>query len=275
MTPGGVRLRRVRCQASLCSQRRAGSRAGAPRGPAAADANLCPAAQQEAGGLGSPAGSMGGWQHHPSSPGITSAVTSGSRVTAAISAGTGCHSMWGQPLPHPPVTIMSQLSPIFPSSSQCPPDAYQPEQAPLSHPSCGCHPLGGFGLSVTPLHCSPTLPSPTPDSPSPLNALPLSLLHPFQCLHTPDFHISLQIPPSPHSTRDPPSPYRTPTSPVSPPQQSLSPLVPHIPLQAIPGISWGCPVCYCRVSPLWEQLGQCGCPLTTLLKAVEAELGTE
>lgn len=51
--------------------------------------------------------------------------------------------------------------------------------------------------------------------------------------------------------------------------------MPHIPLPAILGISWGCPVCYCGASPLWEQLGPCGCPLTALLKAVEAELGTE
>lgn len=55
-----VRPRQARCQASSCSRRRAGGGPGAPRSPAAADANLCPPAQQAAGGLGAPAG-LRGW----------------------------------------------------------------------------------------------------------------------------------------------------------------------------------------------------------------------
>lgn len=57
----GHEARRARCQASSCSRRRAGGGPGAPRSPAAADANLCPPAQQAAGGRGrSPAWCGGG-----------------------------------------------------------------------------------------------------------------------------------------------------------------------------------------------------------------------
>lgn len=49
---GGGRRGRTRCHASSCSRKRAGGGPGAPRGPAAADANLCPPAQRGVGGCG-------------------------------------------------------------------------------------------------------------------------------------------------------------------------------------------------------------------------------
>lgn len=268
---GGVRLHQARCQASSCSRRRVGGGPGAPRSPAAADANLCPPAQQAAGGLGAPAGvGWGGlvWapQGRPSSPGIAaSAGTSGSGAAAAIPAGTGCHSM--SPTPPPP------MSPPYLCCPQFPPAPLSAPQIPIilnKHPSptpaalvtsiSGClgDTLGVPNLSITPLALFPN--TPTPDSQSPLNAPP------------PQSAPSVPMPPSPkspHLTPDPSMPLHLPIPPEIPhhPTVPPPPWSPHptpappvtlnapYPLQAIPGIPWGCPVCYCRVSPLCEEPG--------------------
>lgn len=121
-TPGGVRPRQARCQASLCSRRRAGGGPGAPCGPAAADANLCPPAQQAAGGLGEPAGVVGGWRGH-----FRAAPAHLASPLLLVHQGPGLQlpSLRGQAVmacggtPHD-VTTMSLLSPIPPAALSVP-----------------------------------------------------------------------------------------------------------------------------------------------------------
>lgn len=65
---GGGSGGRTRCHASSCSRRRAGGGPGAPRGPAAADANLCPRHSVGLGAVGVAGAAV------PGSPGIVAAM---------------------------------------------------------------------------------------------------------------------------------------------------------------------------------------------------------
>lgn len=135
--------------------------------------------------------------------------------------------------------------PMSPPCPCCPPFPLVPLSASQIHiipntpvpPRSAYHPqwLGVPNLSITPLAPFPHTPlshlrfSITPQCPVPSN-----LLHWSQHIHPLNLHISPQNPPShqsPHPTRDPSSPYHTPTPPVSPlhpstpcqPQHSTSP----------------------------------------------------
>lgn len=173
--PRGVRPQRARCQASSCSRRRAGGGPGAPRGPAAADANLCPPAQRAA---GDGAGGLGGG--HPGSPGIAASAGASLGVAAASPVGTGCHGMWGRfPPPRcqhrvPAVPCLPQSLPVPHSSAASQTNTAVPPQV-SSSPPVTVSPI----CPSAPVPRSPRNPCPTPDSP-PLNVpvSSISLFHP-------------------------------------------------------------------------------------------------
>lgn len=216
----------------------------------------------------------------PGSPGIAaSAGASGSRAAAAIPAGTGCDGMWGHP---PRCHHHVPAVPNSPGCSQCSLDPRHPEQAPLSHPRCPCHPqclavpslsiillapflhapLSHPRFSITPClpQSAPSVPMPpSPKSPhlAPDPSMPLHLPIPPEIPHHPI------VSPRPRSPHPIPSqhPFH-PQCPISPPGNSRHPL------GDAPFVIVGSPLS-------GKSQGRCGCPLTALLEAVAAESGAE
>lgn len=221
----GDEARRARCQASSCSRRRAGGGPGAPRSPAAADANLCPPAQQAARGRGRPPAWWGGWRGHgraapahlalpPPLLRQDSELRPPSLQGQAVMACGDTPPAMSPPHPCCPHTASAPLSAPRPPSA--------PTNTPVTTPGIAHHPQW---LSV------PSLPlptSPTTDCSSPLSApaQPNLLITPNAFI--PQISNSLprsisqpSIPPEiPHHSYTP-SPHSIPTPSITP--------TPHIP----------------------------------------------
>lgn len=223
----GDAARRARCQASSCSRRRAGGGPGAPRGPAAADANLCPPAQQAAGGRGRPPPWWGGGVGTAGPPRLTwhCRLLCCSRTRSC--GHRLCRDRLSRHVGTLPPTCHHHISAVLISSRflSVPPDPHQPEH-PCNHAKeCSSPPM--TQCPHLPSRTSPTadcsLPLRVPAQPNLLiapnasipqtsNSLPRSISQP-------------SIPPEiPHHSIIPPPP----PSPLSIPTPSVTP-TPHIP----------------------------------------------
>lgn len=248
----GHEARRARCQASSCSRRRAGGGPGAPRSPAAADANLCPRPSRQPG--------AGGARRRAGGGGVGTAgprrLTWHCRFRCCVRTRDCGHRLcrdrlsWHVGTLPRDVTTTALLSSSRSSSFRCPQTPISPNKHACTTPGSAHHPQ----RQVTPsplahfshhrLFIAPQCPSPT------------QFAHCSKYLHPPDLQFPPQIHlPAFHPTRDQLSLYHPHLRHLpTPPQHPLSPQHPI----SLPSIPWGYPICYCRVSHVWEEPGGAG-----------------